>query len=805
MSLYIGGSQAIGAHGASLKAERTSQTAIEKLATGKQLERAGENAAGVGSSQRLAADMVGLNQATSNIASAGDMLSVVDGSLSSVSDLLLRARELSVQFGNSTLDGTQKRMIEDEVKHLLNEINAVSQRARFGDRALLDGNFKDQVIRDNGLNDSNIHIGFPKISTTELGSHTYYASGAITTSAATSPAANPVTANEDVTIKGYLGSKTFEAITQESAKELASRISLNKNETGVDAYAITEAVFRSSSASRENVALTINGIGTPTFEISRDDVREAVNAINSMTELTGVRASAIQKMGALYAKSGSADFPGVRLTDHNGDDITIENASTSTNLRINKISASGDSHHGPRQALGASGSSDSVTIAGTLTLHSTHSFGVGEAGNSATESIVIQTDDNISTELGVVSISSDGDIYVGNGQGGSDSIGNIDTTMNGQNGQPLKINIGQFGNNDFETGSNGDTTISGWSVSNEQVKLNGTTNLGGKPTANDASFPNPVAAGSAAPHDQVAPSSATYQTTLSNDTSSGSGLSVKLRSTGVSIINYGILHGPAITSDSSVKLDVGDSVSFEWKAAGGGDAYDVIGYLVDESTGHTEEILNETGADEDASTPWATVSKTITTAGTYKFVFVSGTYDYSGGTVAGAQLYIDNINVTQNNKAPLADDIIAQIQSAISSSRNGYLQPVDIISTGDELRFTVAESNVSQFVALETLDLSGFDGQRRAEQLILNSLSQIHGERSSIGAQKNRLFQSSLSIMDISGAMENAKSRVTDADFALESAKYFKAKTLQETSTKILATVNDVPKSVLDLLKREAL
>ena len=808
MSLYIGGIQAIGAHGASLKAERTSQTAIEKLATGKQLERAGENAAGVGSSQRMAADMVGLNQATSNIASAGDMLSVVDGSLSSVSDLLLRARELSVQFGNSTLDGTQKRMIEDEVKHLLNEINAVTQRARFGDRALLDGNFKDQVIRDNGLNDSNIQIGFPKISTTELGSHTYYASGAIATSAATSPAANPVTTDEDITIKGYLGSKTFEAIAQESAKDLASRISLDKDDTGVDASAMTEAVFRSSSTSPEVIKLTINGTETPTFDISRDDVREAVNAINSITELTGVRASAIQKMGSLYAKSGSADFPGVRLTDHNGDDITIENASTSTNLRINKISASGDSHHGPRQALGASGSSDSVTITGTLTLHSTHSFGIGEAGNSATESIIIQTDDNISTEVGVVSISSDGDIYVGNGQGGSDSIGNIDTTMNGQNGQPLKINIGQFGNNDFETGSNGDTTISGWSISNQQIKLNGVSNLGGKPTASDTSFPATVAGGSAAPHDGMTPSSANYSTTLSNETSSGSGLSVKLLSNGVQFAGgdgYGILHGPAIVSDSSVKLDIGDTVSFEWKAEGGADSYDVIGYLVDESTGNIEEILNDTGADAGADTNWATVNKTISTAGTYKFVFVSGTWDATGGLAAGAQLYIDNINVTQNNKAPLADDIIAQIQSAVSSSRNGYLQPVDVISTGDELRFTVAESNVSQFVALETLDLSGFDGQRKAEQLILNSLSQVHGERSSIGAQKNRLFQSSLSIMDISGAMENAKSRVTDADFALESAKYFKAKTLQETSTKILATVNDVPKSVLDLLKREAL
>ena len=306
----------------------------------------------------------------------------------------------------------------------------------------------------------------------------------------------------------------------------------------------------------------------------------------------------------------------------------------------------------------------------------------------------------------------------------------------------------------------------------------------------------------------MTPDSANYSTTLSNETSSGSGLSVKLLSNGVQFAGgdgYGILHGPAIVSDSSVKLDIGDTVSFEWKAEGGADAYDVIGYLVDESTGNIEEILNETGADASSDTNWATVTKTVSSAGTYKFVFVSGTWDATGFLAAGAQLYIDNVNVTQNNKAPLADDIIAQIQSAVSSSRDGYLQPLDIISTGDELRFTVAESNVSQFIALETLDLSGFDGQRKAEQLILNSLSQIHGERSSIGAQKNRLFQSSLSIMDISGAMENAKSRVTDADFAFESAKYFKAKTLQETSTKILATVNDIPKTVLDLLKREAL
>ena len=180
----------------------------------------------------------------------------------------------------------------------------------------------------------------------------------------------------------------------------------------------------------------------------------------------------------------------------------------------------------------------------------------------------------------------------------------------------------------------------------------------------------------------MTPNSASFSTALSSETSSGSGLSVKLLSDDVQFAGgdgYGILHGPAIVSDSSVELDIGDSISFEWKAEGGEDAYDVIGYLVDESTGNVEEILNDTGADRNSNTSWSTVNKSISTAGTYKFVFVSGTWDATGGLAAGAQLYIDNINVTQNNKAPLADDIIAQIQSAISSSRNGYLQHVDVI------------------------------------------------------------------------------------------------------------------------------
>ena len=511
----------------------------------------------------------------------------------------------------------------------------------------------------------------------------------------------------------------------------------------------------------------------------------AVDAINALTEVTGVTAQSA--------------VGGIRLTQAEGQDVTIENMESSVNLSVRKIAADGQNYVGAAVSLQASGNNDSTRVTGTLMLSSSESFGVSEAGASASENIVIQTDASISQAQGDVSIVG-GFIYLGTG-GNADAIGSIDATQNGQNGQSLKINLGQFGNNDFETGSAGDTTINGWSVSNSQAKLNGASALGGQPTATDTNFPAITAAGFAAPYDQMTPNSATYQTELSTETSSGSGLSVKLRSTGVSVTGYGIVHGPSIVSDSSVQLHPGDSVSFEWRATGGDDAYDVIGYLVDENTGHVEEILNETGANAGASTNWATVTKNITTSGAYKFVFVSGTWDETGGTAAGAQLYIDNITVTQNNKPLLADDIVEQIRTALTSSRDGYMQPLDVLSTSVGLHFTIAQSNVAKLVPITTLDLLARDGKAMAKTLASNSLAQVATSRSSIGALSNRLSSASDSAMNVKDSLVSARGNIVDADYALESARYARAQILQQTSTSLLAKSNSLNEVVLNLLK----
>jgi hypothetical protein len=113
--------------------------------------------------------------------------------------------------------------------------------------------------------------------------------------------------------------------------------------------------------------------------------------------------------------------------------------------------------------------------------------------------------------------------------------------------------------------------------------LGGVDSVAGQPTPNDTQFPASVAG--AAPHDGAAPSGANYAAKLANNSADGSGLSVQLQSTGVTVPSHGILHGPYLVSKDAISLKPGDSVSFDWQATGGSDAYDVIGYLVNEETG----------------------------------------------------------------------------------------------------------------------------------------------------------------------------------------------------------------------------
>ena len=120
-----------------------------------------------------------------------------------------------------------------------------------------------------------------------------------------------------------------------------------------------------------------------------------------------------------------------------------------------------------------------------------------------------------------------------------------------------------------------------------------------------------------------------------------------------------ILHGPAIVSGlfSATK---GQVITLDWFSAAGADDYAVLGYLLDTDTCTQYEVVDQTGqftkSDDGTGTyvnAWQNSSVTIpATKSSYRFVFINGTLDRTGGRWSGASFWLDNIAVGYPQRIP---------------------------------------------------------------------------------------------------------------------------------------------------------
>lgn len=220
-----------------------------------------------------------------------------------------------------------------------------------------------------------------------------------------------------------------------------------------------------------------------------------------------------------------------------------------------------------------------------------------------------------------------------------------------------------FTNGDFSSSSvsvNGNVaSIDGWDIHLEQVKLGslgatGPSTVAGYATPSD-STPNPTYGARISRGDQNAPNSASYNYSVNGST-------LQMYSS-TRVYGGDVLHGPYVVSKEPVYVAAGSDLSFEWRAQGGSDAFDVYAYALNTDTGETINLLNQTGSGTNDS-GWQTVNVDIPTTGNYKFVFVSGTFDETFGTVAGASLYIDNVNVGAAPGALSYSQLLANLTEA---------------------------------------------------------------------------------------------------------------------------------------------
>jgi len=146
--------------------ERALSGAMARLSTGQRINSAADDAAGLAISNRMTAQIKGLNQSIRNANDAISMIQTADGASETISTMLIRMRELAVQAANGTYSSSDKTALSNEYAQLQQEITRLAANVSWNGQKILGANAAStdfQVGADSGAN-AKITVTFSDIA-----------------------------------------------------------------------------------------------------------------------------------------------------------------------------------------------------------------------------------------------------------------------------------------------------------------------------------------------------------------------------------------------------------------------------------------------------------------------------------------------------------------------------------------------------------------------------------------------------------------------------------------------------------------
>ncbi|MCL2094348.1 MAG: flagellin [Treponema sp.] len=132
---------------------------MERLSSGLRINRAGDDASGLAVSEKMRAQIRGLNQASVNASNGISFIQVAEGYLQESQDIVHRIRELAVQASNGIYSDEDRMYIQVEISQLVDEVDRIASHAQFNGMNLLTGRF-GRAIGENVVTASMwFHIG----------------------------------------------------------------------------------------------------------------------------------------------------------------------------------------------------------------------------------------------------------------------------------------------------------------------------------------------------------------------------------------------------------------------------------------------------------------------------------------------------------------------------------------------------------------------------------------------------------------------------------------------------------------------
>ena len=142
---------------------------LEKLSSGYRINRAGDDASGLAISEKMKAQIKGLEQASSNAQDAISLVQTAEGATTEIHNMLNRMVELSTKAANGTYDtDVDRQAIQDEVTSLMKEINRITVSTNFNGTTLLNGKMTNLTLQVGAEQSDTITVGVKALNTTGL-------------------------------------------------------------------------------------------------------------------------------------------------------------------------------------------------------------------------------------------------------------------------------------------------------------------------------------------------------------------------------------------------------------------------------------------------------------------------------------------------------------------------------------------------------------------------------------------------------------------------------------------------------------
>jgi flagellin len=228
----------IGSNIGSLRAANASTAAndalkmsMERLSTGKRINSAKDDAAGLAIASRMTSQIKTMAVAARNANDGISMAQTAEGALGEVTNMLQRMKELAGQAANGTLGSAERKSLQSEVGQLTAQINDIANKTNFNGINLLDGTVKAVTLQTGSQAGQTTSVGLTSTSATALGLNGYRVEGQATTGRISSA----TVAVGDVQLNGKNALGT--ALTAADAETTAASINANTGQTGVSAKA----------------------------------------------------------------------------------------------------------------------------------------------------------------------------------------------------------------------------------------------------------------------------------------------------------------------------------------------------------------------------------------------------------------------------------------------------------------------------------------------------------------------------------------------------------------------------------------